>query len=469
MKDNDDPPELYSLALFFLAMDGGTVSALILLFLLLLASALISGSEVAFFSLTKDELKQLEIENEKVGQRVKDMREKPRTLLGTILVANNFINIAIVVLSEQVIWTLFSNELFDTWAQAVVDTLGLTAISPVFVARAINFMITVFGITFLLVLFGEIAPKIYARIHNKRMAGFMSVPLRLLMRVFSPITSGLVLLSNAIEKMLSKSGGSRSASKEDLDKAIELTVIDEEDAKEEADILKGIIKFNEITVKQIMRNRVDVVGIDFNNTTFKEVIDIIKDSGYSRLPIYNEDFDNVLGILYVKDVIAHFEEAANFEWQALMRSEVLYVPETKKINDLLKEFQERRMHMAIVVDEYGGSSGIVTLEDVMEEVIGEIKDESDAEDEPDYVKLDDHNYIFEGKALINDVSRVMDVDSSEFEPYRGESDTIAGLILESHGFIPKKDQEFVIADKYKLKALHVGKRRIEKVQVTILP
>lgn len=467
VRENDEPPEPYLLGIFLLTMDGGAMMAIALLLILLLCSALVSGSEVAFFSLTRDELRQLEIDNEKVGQRVRSMREKPRKLLGTILVANNFVNIAIVVISEYVIWRMFSSELFTQWAEAIVQAINLEVIGAVVLARVINFLITVFGITFLLVLFGEIAPKIYSRIHNKTMAGFMSGPLNLLMRVFNPITSTLVLMSNSLENVLHKSGGSKSASKEDLDKAIELTVIDEEDAKEEADILKGIIKFNEITVKQIMRNRVDVIGLDFE-MGYKEVIETIKSSGYSRLPVYKEDFDNVMGILYVKDVIAYFEEDETFEWRELMRTEVLYVPESKKINDLLKEFQARRMHMAIVVDEYGGSSGIVTLEDVMEEVIGEIKDESDMGDEPDHVKIDDNNFIFDGKMLINDVCRIMDVDSSDLEPYRGESDTIAGLILESHGLIPRKDQEFLLDDRFKLKALDVSKRRIQKVQVTLL-
>lgn len=468
VKDNDEPPELHLLGLLLFSLDGGIAIAILLLVLLLLGSALISGSEVAFFSLTNDEVRQMESDNEKVGQRVRDMREKPRTLLGTILVANNFINIAIVVVSEYVIWKVFSNELFEQWAVNIIDAIGLHILSPEVLARGINFLITVFGITFLLVLFGEIAPKIYSRIHNKAMAAYMSIPLGLMMRVFNPITSGLVLMSNALESVLSKSGGSRSASKEDLDKAIELTVIDEEDAKEEADILKGIVKFNEITVKQIMRNRVDVIGIEIE-AKYNEVIETIRSSGYSRLPVYQEDFDNVLGILYVKDVISHFDKPEDFEWRELMRNEILYVPESKKINDLLKEFQEKRLHMAVVVDEYGGSSGIVTLEDVMEEVIGEIKDESDMEDDPDHIKLDDLNYIFDGKVLINDVCRIMDIDSSELEPYRGESDTIAGLILESHGFIPKKEQEFILADKFKLKALDVNTRRIQKVKVTIMP
>jgi gliding motility-associated protein GldE len=443
------------------------VMALLSLVILLICSGLISGSEVAYFSLTAEDLNELESEKKKVGARVRGMREEPRTLLGTILVANNFINIAIVVISEYIIWNFFSNELFNEWSRWILEGLGTNQISASFLARTINFLITVFGITFLLVLFGEIAPKIYARIHNKTMAGFMSVPLSVLNRIFAPITFGLVKMSNGLERILSRSSTGMSSSNEDLDNAIELTMVEEGDTKEEADILKGIVKFNRITVKQIMRSRVDVVGLEFN-ATFGEVMTTIKESGYSRLPVFKEDFDNVMGILYVKDLIQYLEEPADYEWQPLMRNEVLYIPETKKINELLNEFQEKRMHLAIVVDEYGGSSGIVTLDDVMEEVIGDIKDESDIAEEPEFMKIDDHNYVFEGKMQLIDVCRVLDLSASTFDEFRGESDTIAGLILETHGFIPKKNQEFDIGESYKLKAIKVNKRRIEKVQMTIL-
>ena len=443
------------------------VWALLALIILLICSGLISGSEVAYFSLTAEDLKDLEVEKKSSGARVRALREKPRRLLGTILVANNFINIAIVVISEYIIWNFFSNELFGQWSQWIIDGMGVGFVSVSFLARAINFLVTVFSITFLLVLFGEIAPKIYARIHKKTMAGFMSVPLIFLTKVFTPITSGLVHMSNGLERLLSRSAAGLSASKEDLDNAIELTLEEEGDTKEEADILKGIVKFNKITVKQIMRSRVDVVGLEFSDT-YLEVLTIVKESGYSRLPVFKEEFDNVMGILYIKDLIQYLEEPPEYEWQPLMRNEVLYVPETKKINELLKEFQEKRMHLAIVVDEYGGSSGIVTLEDVMEEVIGDIKDESDLFEEPEYMKIDDYNYVFEGKMQLIDVCRVLDLNASTFDEFRGESDTIAGLILELHGFIPKNNQEFDVGDTYKLKAIKVNKRRIEKVQMTIL-
>lgn len=467
MKDSEEPPSLYLLAFLpLLSVDGGVFSAFALLAVLLLFSALVSGSEVAFFSLTKEELRQLKDSGTR-GDLVIQLRQQPRKLLGTILVANNFINIAIVVLSEYIVWNFFSIQLFEQWgswlsANAFNQMIGGQALS-----RLLNFTFTVFGITFLLVLFGEIAPKIYAKIHNRTMATFMSRPLAVLMRILSPVTSSLVALSNVIEDKLQRSTNSKSASKEDLDKAIELAVDEEEDSKEEADILRGIVKFNEVTVKQISRNRVDVTSIDIDSD-YKEVMNIVETSGYSRLPVYRDDFDNIVGILYVKDLIEHLDEAKTFEWQNLIHTETLYVPETKKINDLMKEFQEKRTHMAIVVDEYGGSSGIVTLEDVMEEVIGEIKDEKDLEEEFDYTKVDEQTYIFDGKTQINDVCRIMDIDVDDFSSLRGEADTIAGLILENHGLIPKRDQDFNITDRYLLKVISVNKRRIERVKVSIL-
>lgn len=468
VKDSDEPLPLAAIAipLAFFGVNGSLMLAILILLMLLIMSALVSGSEVAFFSLTKEELLAMG-DSGPAGKRVMDLRQQPRRLLGTILVANNFINIAIVVLSEYIIWNFFSIQLFSDWSEYLVENLFNSLVSAAVVARLINFIITVFGITFLLVLFGEIAPKIYARIHKQKMSLFMGRPLSLMMNLFTPITASLVSISNVIEDKLHRSGSNKSASKEDLDKAIELTVIDEEDSKEEADILRGIVKFNEITVKQISRNRVDVVSIDIESS-YREVMVVVEDSGYSRLPVHKDDFDNVVGILYVKDLIDHLDEPDNYEWQELIRTEVLYVPETKKINDLMKEFQAKRMHMAIVVDEYGGSSGIVTLEDVMEEVIGEIKDEKDIEEEFNFTKIDNRTYLFDGKTQINDVCRIMEIDSDDFNTLRGEADTIAGLILENHGLIPKKDQDFHITERYLLKVVDVSKRRIKQVQITVL-
>ena len=278
----------------------------------------------------------------------------------------------------------------------------------------------------------------------------------------------MVSLSNRLERKVEESRGNvQSSAREDIDKAIELTVERTAHDEREADILKSIINFSNVTVKQIMKSRVDVITLPFNSN-YKEVLKVIKDCGYSRIPVHREDFDDIAGILYVKDLLNHLEEDDDFEWQTLIRSEVLYVPESKKINELLKEFQQKHLHMGIVVDEYGGSSGIVTLEDVMEEVVGEIKDEFDVEEEFEYVQLDEYNYIFDGKTMLNDVSRIINEDPTIFEDYRGEADSLAGLILEHLGRIPPVNKEISVGP-FKLKVLSVSRRRIEKIQLIKTP
>ena len=361
---------------------GGTVVGLLLVLILLVCSALISSSEVAFFSLNPNDLKELEQENTKASRRILELRETPRTLLATILICNNFINIAIVIVSEYLFRNLLPAKLIDGWSAGIIKSLRLdsfTNITQQGMSTGIYFFITVVGVTFLLVLFGEVAPKVYAKINNLRLARFMSTVLTFLVQVFKPLSKLLVRGTNLIEKRLKKSSQSGTiASREEIDQAIELTVKDSEHGKEDVDILKGIVKFGEVSVKQIMRSRVDVVAIDFR-TSFEELMKIVKDSGYSRIPVFDEDFDSVTGMLYVKDLIGVMDEGPDFEWQSLIRPNVFYVPEAKKINDLLREFQSRRLHMAIVVEVYGGRSGIATLVDIMEEVIGEIKDEFDDE------------------------------------------------------------------------------------------
>ena len=326
--------------------------------------------------------------------------------------------------------------------------------------------ITVFGVTFLLVLFGEVAPKVYANLNNVKLAKMMSGTLTILNRIFSPISKILVSWTNWIEdKLESRAQQANMTSKEDIDEAIELTVSNDIDAKEEADILKSIVKFGDVTVKQIMRSRVDVIAIEFR-TGFKDIAKVARRSGYSRIPIFDDDFDNVTGILYTKDLIGNMDQDENFEWQVLIRTDVLYVPEAKKISDLLREFQKEKLHMAIVVDEYGGSSGIVTLEDILEEVIGEIKDEFDDVIELDFKKLDDYNYIFEGKTLLNDMCRVMNLETTTFDEAKGDADTIAGLMLELFGIIPKINAE-VAYNQYLFKIVSVNKRRVKQVQITL--
>ena len=436
--------------------------------LLLCCSALISGSEVAFFSLNHNDFEKLENENEPNSLRILALKEKPRMLLATILISNNFINIAIVILSDFVLNKVFSESVFLTWANSLNKSFSfLESISTAEnTADIISFLIAVVGVTFLLVLFGEVTPKFYATINNLRLSRMMAGPLTVLMIVFNPISRILVNWTNAIEQRLAeRTKNSGLTSREDIDEAIELTAISDAEIEQEADILKSIVKFGDVSVKQIMRSRIDVTAVDFR-VSYEELMNVIKESGYSRIPVYDEDFDNVTGILYVKDLLGHLQEDARFEWQQLIRTNVLFIPESKKIDDLLKEFQRKRMHMAVVVDEYGGSSGIVTLEDILEEIIGEIKDEFDDDNELIYRQLDDHNYIFEGKTLLNDFCRVLGMDTSHFDDIKGEADSIAGLLLELYGELPAKDTE-ITYETFSFKIMASSKRRIEQVLVTL--
>ena len=404
--------------------------------------------------------------HKKANKRINTLKKKPRELLATILVSNNFINIAIVLTSDFLLRRLLSEQTFLNWAHAVKKNIALNFISADALSHVLSFLLTVIGVTFLLVLFGEVAPKIYANLNNKRHARMMASPLLFLSNVLSPLNYILIRWSSKFEegvyrRRLTSYG---SADKREIDKAIELTV-SEDEHKEDIDILKGIIKFGDVVAKQIMKSRVDVVSIDMESS-YKEVINTIKTSGFSRIPIQAEDFDNIKGVLYVKDLLGHTTKEDGFQWQELIRTNVLYVPETKKIDELLKEFQKKRTHIAIVVDEYGGSSGIVTLEDIMEEVVGDIKDEFDHDEEVEYVKIDDHNYIFEGKTLLNDVARISGLDSHIFDEGKGVADSLAGLILEIEGKIPKRDREISYKN-LKFKIISVNKKRIERINVQL--
>ena len=406
------------------------------LILLLISSALISASEVAYFSLTPQDIDQLRKDGKKADLRVIELKERPRILLATILISNNFINIAIVILSDALIKEVIPESTFISWAEAIQGMFHFNLLSVTSLASTLSFSITIIGVTFLLVLFGEVAPKIYANINNVKHAKLMANSLTFLNKIFYPFSALLVGWSSGFEeRVYRKRLHSKGTEKKDLDKAIELTVREGEN-REEVDMLKGIIKFGDVTAKQIMKPRVDVVALDTSHD-FTQVLDTIKESGFSRLPVTNEDFDNIQGVLYVKDLLGHSNEGASFDWQELIRENVLYVPETKKIDDLMKEFQLKRTHIGIVVDEYGGSAGIVTLEDIFEEVVGDIRDEFDTDEEVDYVKIDDNNFVFEGKSLLNDVVRIAGLTNNIFDERRGDADSLAGFILEIEGMIPK--------------------------------
>lgn len=434
--------------------------------LLLLCSALVSGSEVAYFSLTANDVDQLQQDNSNSSQRILALKDKPRKLLATILISNNFVNIGIVILSEFVLSNMLSPDTFDEWADTITSALGWSNISQESLVFWINILLTVVLVTFMLVLFGEVAPKVYARINNLRLARFMSLPLTLLMRILSPISGILVNWTKVLEgRLVLTTTGAGIASRADIDEAIELTVSNEEDSEQEVDLLKSIVKFGEVSVKQIMRSRIDVVAVD-RTATYSQLMEVLRESGYSRIPVYEEDFDKVMGILYVKDLLAYLNHKDDFPWQDLIRTNVLFVPEAKKIDDLLREFQQHHLHMAIVVDEYGGSSGIVTLEDIMEEIIGEIQDEFDEDPEVIYHQVDSRNFVFDGKTLLNDVCRIVGIDTSSFDEVKGEADSVAGLLLEIMGDMPQEGEE-VIYQGYSFRVLQVTERRIESIQFTL--
>ncbi|MFZ1751380.1 MAG: gliding motility-associated protein GldE [Saprospiraceae bacterium] len=444
----------------------GLVLSLCIFLLLLLSSGLISASEVAYFSLGLKDIKDLEDEVTASSKRALILKQRPRHLLATILIANNFVNIGIVLVADGIIKKLLGESNLLYIGQWIHDRVLYGITTPEAIANVFNFLITVVGATFILVLFGEAIPKIYSTLNKMRVIHLMAGPLTFLTYFFSPLSNILVKWTNVMERSLGNNTTGSSTSKEDIDAAIDLTMIgDPHSSTQEADILKGIVNFGEISAKQIMCPRMDIVGIDIKHS-FKEVMKIVKDSGYSRLPVYEEDLDLIIGILYVKDLLSYTEENDKFKWQKLIRNSVLFVPESKKIDELLREFQLKRMHMAIIVDEYGGTAGVATLEDIMEEVVGDIKDEFDHEEDVDYIRISPNNYIFEGKTLLNDVCRVIGENTGFFDDVRGEADSLAGLILEIVGTIPTSEKEISI-ENVTLKVVSVTKRRIEKISLIV--
>lgn len=429
-----------------------------------MSSALISGSEVAFFSLSPTDFETLKQDN---NHRIISLMNEPRKLLATILIANNFINIGIVILSTFVLNKVLPESIFNSWSESLIAAFHLdNFLESAKLANVLSLLITVIGVTFVLVLFGEIAPKVYARHNNIGLSRIMATPLWLLSKVFHPFSLVLVNWTTSIEKRLEKRrpGGSL-ANRQDIGEAIDLTADANQTTSQEVLLLKRIVNFGEVSVSQIIRPRVDVVAID-ESLDYKELVEIVRESGYSRIPVFEKDFDNVKGILYVKDLLGHLNEDKDFDWKLLVRKNILFVPESKKIDSLLKKFQKEHMHMAIVVDEYGGSSGIVTMEDILEEIIGEIQDEFDTEADVEYKKLGEGIFIFEGKTLINDFCRQVKIDTITFEEIRGEADTLAGILLEKAGRLPELSEEFDIQD-FKFKVIKVNNRRIEQIRIEL--
>jgi gliding motility-associated protein GldE len=416
--------------------DFKIISGLFILILLLIGSALVSASEVAYFSFRPEDIENFKTNKSKQSQAALRLYNKPEKLLSTILVANNIINIAIVLLAA-----FLSSKIFDFSTEPLI-----------------GFLINAVVITFLLLFFGEVMPKVYASRNHIIVAIFMAYPLTLFEKIFKPITS-LLLYSSIFVK---KRTGTRHSniSMDDLSDALELT---SDDFNEDEKILKGIVNFGNINVSAIMCPRMDVTAIDIKSG-FDKIVPVIINSGFSRIPVYSGSFDNVKGVLYAKDVLPYTNNPGSFKWQALLRPPY-FVPETKKINDLLKEFQTKKIHLAVVIDEYGGTSGIITLEDILEEIVGEISDESD-EDHLLFRIIDKNTYIFEGKILLNDFCKVFEIEEDIFEEVRGESETLAGLILELTGEIPQKDQ-IIKYGKFVFRIESADKRRIKDIRVEI--
>jgi len=364
--------------------------------------------------------------------------DRPKSLLATILIGNNFINVAIILLSNQLIESRIPTTL-DPWLQTTI---------------------TVAGITFVLLLLGEVIPKVYATKYKFTVARMMSLPLQQMRFLFYPVSWLLISSTKIIDRRLKKKDSSLTV--DELGTALEITS-DSSSSEEEQKMLKGIVKFGNTDVKQIMCPRTDVVAFE-EDTSYSEVLKSIVSSGFSRIPVYRKSFDNITGILYIKDLLNHLNEGDDFEWQKLIRSH-FPVPPSKKIDDLLKEFQEKKIHLAVVVDEYGGTEGIVTLEDVLEEIIGEISDEFD-DDDLTYTKIDDHNYVFEGKTPLNDLYRVLEIEGREIDAAKGESETLAGFMLELFGKIPLKGERKTF-EHYTFTIEAADRRRVKMVKITL--
>ncbi|MBV6485860.1 MAG: hypothetical protein KFKLKKLM_02470 [Flavobacteriales bacterium] len=438
----DDPEPYYFLLLnnFVNPFVFETLLNIIVLILLLICSALISGSEVSLFSLKPHELEKIHEANDNSSvSAIRQLLNQPNYLLATILIANNTVNIAIILLSTITLNQQFNFNVLPDW---------------------LNFLIQVIGIIFFILLFGEILPKVYATKNALKMALFMAKPLNFLIAIFKPISYLLISSTNFIDKKIKRK--THDISVEELSHAIDLTN-DINSNEQEHQILKGIVKFGETSVKEIMTARVKVVSIE-KDTPFDEVIKVILESGHSRIPVYEETFDKVLGVLYIKDIIPYINNETDFNWNTLIRTP-FFVPENKKLDDLLKEFQERKIHLAIIVDEYGGTSGIITLEDIIEEIVGEISDEFDTDDII-YSKLDDNTYIFDGNTTINDLAKIISLDEEILVEMRKEAETIAGLIIEVSGKIPQKNEKINFQNLCFIVEAS-DKRRIKRVKLII--
>ena len=427
----------------FLGMSIEALGVILLIVSLLFMSSLLSGSEIAFFSISPSQKEEIISGNSDILKQGLELLNVPKKLLAAILISNNFVNIAIVLFS-----TFLTDLLFDF---------------SEYIMLGVVFQIVV--ITSALLLFGEIMPKIFAREKPMLFVKLMSKPLNFIMVIFKPLINLLSMTTNLIDKRLEKK--KPQFSMKDLSDVVELAgeLENAEVEEEEHKMLKGIATFGDTEVKEIMKARVDVSALDIN-TGYKDVISFIKDCGYSRIPVFKDSIDSIVGVLYIKDLLSYLNQE-NFKWQEKLRPS-FFVPENKKINDLLQEFREKKIHMAIVVDEYGGTSGIVTLEDVLEEIVGEISDEFDIENEEfQFVRVNDSSWVFEAKMNLIDLCKIIEIDNQYFDEIKGESDSIAGLMLEIKGYFPTLNEKINYKN-LEFEILNMDKRRISRIRVTKL-
>lgn len=434
-----DPEHFLTPILLNTTFGTDTWLAIGVLLILLILSALISGSEVAFFSLSPSERNEMDEQQGKSGEIARSLMNDPKSLLAIVLILNNFVNVAIVILASYIFISFYPDTGEFDIVRGIIE-IGL--------------------ITFIILLIGEVVPKIYANRNALKLALLMAKPIYYSGKVppFSWLKIGLVNGTDIILRYAKKR--SVDISSDDLEQAIALTK-EENGSEEDHKILEGIVNFGNTDVKQIMRSRVDTIAVD-EEVNYHELLALIREAGYSRVPVYTDSFDHVIGIIYIKDLLPYLSEESSFNWKILLRTP-FFVPENKKIDDLLNEFQSKKMHMAVVVDEYGGASGIVTLEDVLEEIVGEITDEFD-DDDLVYTKVDDKTFIFEGKTSLVDMYKVLDIDGKAFEHAKGEADSIGGFLVEHTGKILKNNEQYTFEDiKFIVEA--ADKKRVKSIKV----
>src|SRR5690606_31272051 len=438
--DDDPYPSMLLLAEIIEVSAGFWLINGLFFIALLLFSALVSGSEVAFFSLSQQDLRELQSKADEKSQLVLKLVASPQRLLGTIVILNTFLKISIITLGTFMSWTYFGGQ-------------GLQW----------EVMLSVGGILiFTLVFLGEVVPRAYSNNFRMAYARALAQAVYVFSIILSPVSSFFIAISNVIERRIEKKGYSLSI--DELQQALEITTANT--TSEEKDILKGIVNFGTLTVRQVMQSRMDLTAVDIT-MDFHELMDKINKSGYSRIPVYNETIDYIEGILYIKDLLSHIDKEEDFEWQKLIRK-AMFVPENKKVDVLLKDFKKHRVHMAIVVDEYGGTSGLVTLEDLIEEIIGEINDEFDDIEDVSFKQLDEHTFIFEGKISLNDFCKKLEIESHIFDDVRGENESLGGLLLELNTRLPTSGTK-IVYDQFEFTVMAVDAKKIKKVKVFVRP